>query len=392
MITRRPLLPSWIFRWACLITAVANLGGNVAMVLFYEPIFRLFGVPLPTDLHNFTLGCVLSFTMGLVALLIFLSPTSSRGLLAVGILGKGLYAAITYYFCAVRGLHPFFMAFVLWDVVFVIVFFLYWIGLANPDFVELQQEIFEGIDAPGRASGKRALLIGFSLTGTGSKALARLAKGLEARGYTCDTTMVVPLEEVFTWPLSFWAFVRICARALVRAPATIAPLALPSPRPDWDLVVVESPTWLLGMAAPVEAVLTDPAYRDLFRGRDAAVLVSCRGAYQRTLAMMVRRLEGAGANVVAARGLAHPGREPRRLMSLWFYLIFRKAGFPPLLAAPTYGLSEETLQEVEVLGGDLADRARTRPHWTLLMTLELPIAPNTREAHGVMAQKEAEHA
>ncbi len=377
MITRRPLVPDWAFRYACLVTALANMGGNVAMGLFYKHILRLVGAPLPADLHDFALGSSLSFCMGAVALAVFLAPERGRALLAVGITGKGLYAVITYYFWAVHGLHWFFMAFVAWDALFVVIFFLYWIRLANPDFVALQQSVSEGIAAPKREGSKRALLLGFSLTQTGAAALGRVAVGLTAKGYQCDTVMVRPAEKIFTWPLSFMAFVRICARAFVRAPAKVAPLKLPDPQPDWDLVVVESPTWLLGMAAPVEAVLTAPEYRDLFEGRDAAVIAVARGAYQRTLGMLIERLQRAGANVVAARGMVHPGSEPRRLMSLWFYLIFRRANFPPLLASPTYGLSEATLAEAEHLGRDLADRARTRPHWTLLIGPSIVIAPNT---------------
>lgn len=377
MIKTRPLVQESVFRYACLITALVNVLGSALLALFHSPLFRAIGVSPFADPHAFLLGCALSFTMGVAAMLVYLRPPEARGLLAIGALGKGLYALITYYFWATGSLHVFYMIFVMWDVAYVLIFFLYWLALASPILVELQQGIFEGLEATARAGAKRALLIGFSLTGTGSRALRRLAAGMEARGYTCDISMVVPQEAIFTWPLSLWSFIRICARALVRAEARIAPLELPSPRPDWDLVVVQSPTWLLGMASPVEAVLSDAAYREVFRGRDAAVLVTCRGAYQRTMAMIVRRLEIAGANVVAARGLQHPGREPRRLMSLWFYLIFRRAGVPKWLASPTYGLSEETLREAEVLGGDLADRKRTRKHWTLLMQLPSRIAPGT---------------
>jgi hypothetical protein len=76
--------------------------------------------------------------------------------------------------------------------------------------------------------------------------------------------------------------------------------------------------------------------------------------------MMVRWLQSLGSNVVAAAGYTHEGREPRRLFSLWFYLIFRRAGFPPLLAEPRYGLSEDTLDEIRGLGQRLAARPAGR--------------------------------
>ena len=43
-------------------------------------------------------------------------------------------------------------------------------------------------------------------------------------------------------------------------------------------------------------------------------------------------------------------------MSLWFYLMFRKAGYPPGLAEPQYGLSSESLNRIRRLGEDLATR------------------------------------
>jgi hypothetical protein len=362
----RPLIPGNLFRWLCLITAVANITGNMGMIVFHEPLFAFLGVPQPVDLYLFTLECVLSFTMGMVALLVFLRPQRAIGLLIIGAVGKGLYGIVTYYFYAIGELHPFFLAFVAWDAVFVMLFLLFWVQLAGPDLLELQQTRFAGIDNPARAGLKRALVIGFSLTGNGSKALQRLELGLKAEGYEVDRVMVETPERLFQFPLSFGGFVRIIVRAFTRRPAKVAPLAVP-PGKDWDLVVVESATWLLGMTAPVESMFRDPANRTLFTGRDAAMLVVARGAYQRTMCMGVRWLERAGANVVGARGFTHQGREPRRLMSLWFYLIFKKPGVPRYLAEPAFGLSPQSLDEVGRWGADLATRPRTRKHWTLLV-------------------------
>jgi hypothetical protein len=356
------VIPGVVFRYLCLLTAVANMVGNVVLLLFYEPLFSWLGVPLPTDLHAFALEAVLSFTMGVVALLVFMDPQRNLALLKIGIIGKGAYGLITYYFYVVHEVHWFFLVFVVWDAVYVIIFFLYWIQLESSDLLEMEQDVLAGIE---RKATRRALVIGFSLTGNGTRAMQRLKAGLEGEGYEVDVTHPVPQESIFRFPMSFLDFVRIIVRAFFRRPSRIAPLEVPGT--DYDLIVVESQTWLLGMSAPMEAVLQDPANVRLFQGRDAAVLVVCRGAHRRTQAMAVRGLERCGANVVAARGFAHAGWEPRRLMSLWFYLIFRRAGVPPLLAAPHYGLSEASLAAVETYGADLARRERTRGHWTLLL-------------------------
>jgi hypothetical protein len=232
----------------------------------------------------------------------------------------------------------------------VVIFFLYWIQLASPDLPRLAQQI-------GSCRGKRtnrAAIIGFSLTGNGRKAFDELSAGLRSKGYEVDIVPVKPAETVFRFPMSLGDFVRIVVRAFFRYPAFIHPLEVP--QRDYDLVIVESPTWLLGMAAPVEVVFQNPENRWLFEGRDAAVVVVCRGAHQRTRAMMVRWLEALGSNVLAARGYEHAGWEPRRLMSLWFYLIFRRPAHPPHLAEPRYGLSDKSLADLRQLGEQLAAR------------------------------------
>ena len=346
---------SQVLRYLCLLTAVANMGGNVLLVLFQRPLFERLGIPHPIDPRGFLLESTLSFLMGAVALLVFLNPRRAIGLLQIGILGKGAYAVLTYYFFAFHGLHPFFLVYAAWDAVYVVIFFLYWIHLESPDLPPLQTSVQAG--AP-RKRTHRALILGFSLTGNGRKAVEHLEAGLHDEGYQVDRVAIQPAEPVFRFPMSLVDFTRIVIRAFLRYPAFIAPLRIP--RADYDLVIVESPTWLLGIAAPVEAVFQDPAYRSLFEGRDAAALVVCRGAHHRTRAMMVRYLQSLGANVVAAPGYSHQGREPRRLLSLWFYLIFRRAGFPPGLAESGYGLSEDTLMEIRRLGRRLALRPAVR--------------------------------
>ncbi|MCG8405944.1 MAG: hypothetical protein MI923_12180 [Phycisphaerales bacterium] len=356
-----PTLPAILLRKLCLLTAVVNMAGNVIIVFFHRPIYTWLGVPLPVDMYHFLLESVLSFTIGVAALLVFLHPDRAIGLLKICIIGKGAYAVVTFTFFAVGRLHWFPLLYAAWDAVFVLIFFLYWIQLESSDLLQLEHQTMAGLKRP---NSNRALIIGFSLTGNGAKAIECLTEGLRTGGYEVDTISPTPYDKIYRFPMSFIEFVKIILRAFVRAPTRIQPVE--TPNDDYDLVIVESPTWLLGMAAPVEAVLQDPSNRRLFCGRDAAALVVCRGAYQRTRAMIVRHLERCGANVVAARSWTHQGFEPRRLMSLWFYLIFRRAGVPPLLAEPRYGLSDKSLSEIKIYGQSLARRTRSRLDWTLI--------------------------
>jgi hypothetical protein len=149
-------------------------------------------------------------------------------------------------------------------------------------------------------------------------------------------------------------------RAILRRPARIAPLGIAADH-TYDLVVVETQTWFVGMSAPVEAVFQDPLNRGIFDARDVAVVNVGRGLWRRSQAMLVRWVQHCGGNVVGVRAFTHTGSEPSRLFSLFFYLMYGRTGRPRFLARflqPRYGLSEDALKQLEYFGEDLAQRKR----------------------------------
>src|SRR5262245_14660144 len=100
-----------LFRVLCLVTAVANAGGNLLLLFFYRPVLGLVGAPLPNDLHSFAFVCGLSFTIGVLAFLVFLDPRKSTRLIVIAIVGKALYATFTAYFYFEYQLHWFYTVF-----------------------------------------------------------------------------------------------------------------------------------------------------------------------------------------------------------------------------------------------------------------------------------------
>lgn len=352
-------LPRNVFRYLCLLTALANGLGNIFLLLFYRPLFELLGVPLPRDMASFAFVAGFSFTVGVLAFLVFLNPEQNVNLLVVGIVGKGIYAFFTFYAFVFGQLHWFYLTFGAWDAVYVVIFFLFLIQLLSADLSALNSgDVFTGLSRPPTY---QALLLGFSLTGNGRRSLERVQAGLERSGYKADIRYVQAEEEIFHFPMSLLDFVQIVVRAFFRRPARIKPLGIPADH-TYDLIVVESPTWLVGMAAPVEAVFLDAANRAIFEGRDVAAVNVARGAWRRSQAMVVRWLEKCGGNVVGARAFVHTGWEPSRLFSLWFYLIYHQAGLPKWLdgfVQKHYGPPEEAYRELEQFGEDLAQRKRT---------------------------------
>jgi len=345
-----------VFRYLCLLTACANAGGNIVLLLFYRPIFALLGVPLPGDPFSFAAVSGFSFTVGVLAFMVFRAPEESLDLLVAGTIGKAIYALFTFYFVVEEHLHWFYGLFGLWDGVFAVIFLLFLIHLESSDISVLNTgRILPGLPRPRTG---RALLLYHSLTGNGSGALGHVREGLVAGGYAVDEKRIEPRESLFHFPFSFGEFLRIMVRAILRRPTTIAPLGIPADH-DYDLIVVGCQTWFVGMGAPTEAVFQDPANRAVFAGRDVATVGVCRGLWRRTQAMTIRHLQAFGANVVGARAFANPGWEPARSFSLFIFLGTHRQGYPKWLGKllqPQY-LDSAAQAELKRFGSALADRA-----------------------------------
>jgi hypothetical protein len=367
-------IPLKIFRYLCLLTALANAGGNLGMLLFYKPILKLVGAPLPKDLYSFAFVCGFSFTVGVLAFMVFLAPDKTIPLLVVGIVGKAIYAFFSFYFSNHGELHPFYMIFGWWDAVYTVIFFLFLIRLVSPDLTVLNQgEILEGVDRPRT---NKALLVYFSMTGNGSRAMKRVREGLESRGYSVHEKICEPYEVLFHFPFSLIEFIRIMLRAIFRVPATIKPLDIPDNHP-YDLVVVESQTWFVGMSAPVEGVFQDPKNRGIFAGRDVAAVNVCRGLWQRPQAQLIRWLQSVGGHVVGARAYENPGHEPVRCFSLFFFLGSGAPGKPAFLKGiltPQH-ITPEAERELVSFGQALAERKKmVTPGVPLSVPLQGPTA------------------
>jgi hypothetical protein len=367
------MLSRKVFRRLCLLTALANGLGNIGLLLFYRQLFPWLGVPLPSDVYSFVCVSGFSFTIGVLSFMVFWSPEENAPLLVVGAIGKAIFAFFTFYFRVFHGLHWFNGLFGLWDGLFSVIFLLFLTQLRGADLAALNAgEVAHGAKRP---PGRKALLLLFSLTGTGSSAMRRVQAGLERSGYSTQVENIVPLEtDLFRFPFTVGRFVRIMLRAIFRRPAPIQALSI-RPDHDFDLIVVFCQTWFVGMSAPVEAVFQDPANRPIFAGRDSAAVVVCRGLCRRSQAMLVGWLQRSGATVVGSQGCVHVGHEPSRAFSLFAYLIYGRTGMPSWLRwflQPTYGLSEQELDGLQEFGTALGCRWNSGESFRTEAAYDLP--------------------
>jgi hypothetical protein len=237
-----------------------------------------------------------------------------------------------------------------------VVWFLYLIHLQRPELAAMNEGEIRAGTGPVH---KRALFISYSLTGNGSRALAKVRAGLEAQGYTVDEKLVVPVEKaLFRFPFSFWMFVKIMFRAIFRRPAPVEPLGLPRDH-TYDLFVVEGQTWMAGVSAPIEAVFQHPENQPAFAGRDVAVVNVCRGLWRRSQAMLASWIETCGGRLVGTSPHTNPGREPMRVFSLFIFLAAGKQDVPRWMKGwfltPQF-LADRDLAELQTWGAGLARR------------------------------------
>jgi len=351
-----------VFRALCVLTAIANMGGNALLLVAHERIFRWLGLPVPDDLYTFTSVLGFSFTSGVVALMVALRPVHAVPLLIVAIVGKALFALITLAF-HVRlpdGLEWPWLVFAGWDATFVGVFWLYMIYLSRPELLVLNQGAI--VSGSARPRTRKALLLHYSLSGNARGAIARVQAGLVAKGYQCDAVRVQPVErELFSFPFrSLWSFGRILVRAVLRRRAAIEPIDVSSDH-DYDLIVVASQTWMVGTAAPVEELFLDARTRRIFLDRDVAIVNVSRGLWRRAQAMVASHVQAAGGHLIAASAHGNPGPEPFRTLSLFVFLLFggKVPGWvPPLLRLPSQ-LSADAQQQLERMGERLAMRPKS---------------------------------
>jgi hypothetical protein len=348
-----------IFRILCIITAIANMGGNALLLVAHGPIFRWLGLPIPDDLYTFTSVLGFSFTSGVVALMIVLMPAQAVPLLVVGIVGKGLFAITTLVFHTRVGLQWPWLVFGAFDATMVCVFFLYLIHLCRPELLALNQ----GAIVPGsiRPRTRKALLLYYSLSGNARLALERVQAGLESKGYTCTPVQIRPVERaLFQFPFrSLWSFGRILVRAVLRRRAAIEPLDQQLAEDhDHDLIVVAAQTWMVGVAAPVEELFLDPRTRGIFRHRDVAIVNVSRGLWRRSQAMLASHVQAVGGHLVAASAHTNPGREPFRTLSLFVFLLFggKVPGWVPRFLRGPQRLSDSAQARLVRMGEELATR------------------------------------
>ncbi len=341
----------------CFLTAAVNMGGNAVLGFAHEPIFAWLGVPPPGDPFLFSAVLGFSFAAGVLALVIALRPAEAAPLLVVGIVSKGLFAVLTLAAHVSHGVDWPWLVFAGWDAAFVGVFWLYLIHLQRPELLQLNSGVL--VSGSARPRTRKALVLCYSLSGNVGRALGRVKAGLEHGGYECTMTSVVPVErELFRFPFrSVWAFFRIAGRAMFRRPAAIEPLDIPADH-DYDLVVVAAQTWMVGIAAPVEALFTDERTRAIFADRDVAIVSLARGLWRRNQAMLASRVQAAGGRLVGAAAHSNPGREPARTLSLFIFLAMGKVGAPRWLGwfLTKQYLGDAALASLEEFGTRLALR------------------------------------
>lgn len=353
--TMKPIIPEVVLRYTCLLVALANAVGNFIIFFFYQPLFEWMNIPLPTDVPYFLWMTGFSFNVGVLAYFIFREPERNRDMLKVGIIGKCIFAGLTLDFYFSGGISQIFLGIGIFDGWAALMFALYLARLTRCPIRELNESPVP-LHMKTVGTTQNALVLYYSLTGNTRNGADRIASGLEATGYRVD---LVPIEVerpriAFPFP-NVWAFISLTLRSIFRTPVEIKPLNIQEDR-DYDLIILGTQTWFVGMGLPMQAVFEQARYRPIFDGKDVAIFIICRGLWRRSQAMLFDRVQRWGGNVIAIRAYTHAGKEPSRFFSLAFYLIYHKVGKPAWLRwllQERYGPSEADLEDLRCFGVSL---------------------------------------
>lgn len=207
----------------------------------------------------------------------------------------------------------------------------------------------------------KALIIYYSLTKQAERVANAIAGGL--RKESCDVVLKeIELAEPYIFPFkSPLDFFKISLDMWRGEKIEIKPMNIDAEQ--FDLVVLGSQTWWLSPSLPISALLSKEESRTYFEGKNVAVFVVCRGAWQRNLSIVLEKLRRLGAHIVDTIALQHQGREPGRFLTLAAYHVFGKEFTPSFLKKLLYpyGLGEGELAQAEQFGrklGRLLERGK----------------------------------
>lgn len=112
-----------LFKAIFLIAAIYDFVLGIAFLIFYKPIFNYFGIALPLYPMYLQMAAAFVFAMGVGYYFIFKNLYKNTDLVKLGIVYKFVYSGLASYFFFAGQAHVIFFWFVIFDLVFLALFF-----------------------------------------------------------------------------------------------------------------------------------------------------------------------------------------------------------------------------------------------------------------------------
>lgn len=196
-------------------------------------------------------------------------------------------------------------------------------------------------------TGKRCLLLYYSLTGQAEKAATLAAEAARAAGWTpvvCRISMPMP-DDRLARPMRIadskkWT--QGAQKGLTVPIACDPPEALEA---RYDAALLFTNTWGDNPSVPMRSFLQSPAARALLTDTPFGVYVICRRLWQKNLGIVRALGEAAGGRYIGGEPFMHPGGEVGSLIQTISYLHRSDGGLRHILGLPLprYGLSDAAL-------------------------------------------------
>lgn len=209
-------------------------------------------------------------------------------------------------------------------------------------------------------SGKRCLLLYYSLTGQAEKAAGLAAKAARRAGWEpvlCRITMPAP-QDALVRPMRIVDSKKWTQGA---QKGLTVPLAYDPPEAmahRYDAVLLFSNTWGDHPSVPMRSFLESAQGKALLHDSDFGVYVICRRLWRKNLDIVRTLGEAAGGRFVDGEPFTHPGGQIGSLIQTISYLHRSDSGLRRLfgLPLPRYGLSDEAVARIPAFTSQLLSR------------------------------------
>jgi hypothetical protein len=204
---------------------------------------------------------------------------------------------------------------------------------------------------------KKVLLIHFTQTQQTHLAIEELKSGL-SEGYQ-TVTHGIQTEEPLQFPWKIKTFFRAFPKCINEEPIKIQKVPDSVLKEDFDLIVIGYPIWFLSPSLPTQALLREPEFQKLVRGKPVLCLITARNMWYSAAKKINQKLRTLGASWIQSVVLTDTGPSWATFVTTPRWLLTGKKEAFGIF--PEAGISTSQYKLMESLGKAISHQPNPNP-------------------------------